>query len=275
MRIILILMLFTSLSCLSRAQEVATATGRAPNVSAYFNKDSLEALNQKTKSSKDKGFELWFRYAKKVNIIMGKDYAEWHIMQIIMNEDTDIINANKQVLIGLKIIPFNDTLHSYGGPDKNLHQPITPNWKQMSENIEHQYGEYYARRITLFVQTDYYSKRHEWNYFDKALAMYVNDYHDLLIPAQLNQDAWLIFQHSDNKKQLQSAIKWILQAINQNKKDPEMDRYMDTYANLLYKTGRNKEALEWEARALVMASEDMKETYKQNLEKMKNGLKTW
>lgn len=47
----------------------------------------------------------------------------------------------------------------------------------------------------------------------------------------------------------------------------------DTYANLLYKLGRNENALEWQEKVVTSSGGDLE--IKRNYEKMKNGLKTW
>ena len=53
--------------------------------------------------------------------------------------------------------------------------------------------------------------------------------------------------------------------------------FIDTYANLLYKTGKKKLAVQWEEKALKLVKEKNEDTvgYAETLEKMKKGEKTW
>jgi len=56
--------------------------------------------------------------------------------------------------------------------------------------------------------------------------------------------------------------------------------YLDTYANLFYKTGNTAEALKWQEMAVAKAKElDIskgdKKDLEENLEKMKKGEPTW
>jgi hypothetical protein len=49
--------------------------------------------------------------------------------------------------------------------------------------------------------------------------------------------------------------------------------HFDTYANLLYKTGQKKQAIQWETMALTLAPDDL--GIRETLEKMKNNIPTW
>lgn len=50
---------------------------------------------------------------------------------------------------------------------------------------------------------------------------------------------------------------------------------IDTYANLLHKLGRTKEAIEWQEKALAKVDADSKAEYQATLDKMKKGEPTW
>ena len=50
--------------------------------------------------------------------------------------------------------------------------------------------------------------------------------------------------------------------------------FVDAYANLFYKLGRNKEAIEWEQKALAASPEQLKSGYRATLEKMRKGEST-
>ena len=53
--------------------------------------------------------------------------------------------------------------------------------------------------------------------------------------------------------------------------------FIDTYANLLYKTGKKDLAVEWEQKALNILKQNNEDYagYQETLDKMKKGEKTW
>jgi hypothetical protein len=51
------------------------------------------------------------------------------------------------------------------------------------------------------------------------------------------------------------------------------DDYFDTYANLLYKLGHTKEAIEWEEKAVKLKPDE--KTFTKTLEQMKKGEPTY
>jgi hypothetical protein len=50
---------------------------------------------------------------------------------------------------------------------------------------------------------------------------------------------------------------------------------MDTYANLLYRLGRNDEAIEWEEKVVTLNPNPKDEEFVETLKKMKAGKPTW
>lgn len=53
----------------------------------------------------------------------------------------------------------------------------------------------------------------------------------------LNNDAWDVFLNSNDKEILKKALKWMESVIRRNPNDANS---IDTYANLLYKVGKNR-----------------------------------
>jgi hypothetical protein len=51
--------------------------------------------------------------------------------------------------------------------------------------------------------------------------------------------------------------------------------YLNTYANLLHKLGRTREAIPVQEKAWSMADGDEKENYGKTIERMRTGEKTW
>lgn len=89
----------------------------------------------------------------------------------------------------------------------------------------------------------------------------------------LNSVSWYFFQHVDDKSFLERATYWSQRSLE---KSPENYMYIDTYANLLYKTGRNKEAIRKMKEAISFINhKGEKERYTATMNKMKKGEPTW
>lgn len=103
---------------------------------------------------------------------------------------------------------------------------------------------------------------------------YVDQYPDLSQSLQCNEFAYNTFQHDTVKVDLETALRWSKNSIDSAKADdPWMPNYLDTYANLLYKLGNVRQAIEWEEKAAAANPKD--KAIIQVLAKMKGGQPTW
>jgi len=92
------------------------------------------------------------------------------------------------------------------------------------------------------------------------------------ISESLNNVAWKFFETTSDKKALNDALSWSKRSLEIY---PENPMWMDTYANLLYKLGKNEEAVALEEEALELVGKGSKEGFKNTLQKMREGQKTW
>jgi thioredoxin-related protein len=95
------------------------------------------------------------------------------------------------------------------------------------------------------------------------------------ISKSLNEIAWQIFEKVSDKKVLKDALTWSKRSLELI---PDNPAYLDTYANLLYKLGRKKEAIAKEKEALDYSKKgntDESKGYEETLRKMNAGEKTW
>ena len=89
---------------------------------------------------------------------------------------------------------------------------------------------------------------------------------------ELNNDASTVFEKSNDPKKLSKALAWADLALKYANADQEAG-VLDTKANLLYKLGKKKEALELEKIAVDKAPAD--EVNAANYKKMQAGQPTW
>lgn len=91
----------------------------------------------------------------------------------------------------------------------------------------------------------------------------------------LNSIAWEVFEKVSDKKVLQDALNW---SKRSRELSPDNSGFLDTYANLLYKLGRKKEAIISEKEALgydAKVNKAPNEIMVEALRKMIAGEKTW
>ena len=67
----------------------------------------------------------------------------------------------------------------------------------------------------------------------------------------LNSVAWHYYQHVADRDKLQMALTWSQSSLAL---DPENPYFLDTYAHLLYKTGKTKEAVKYQKKAVSQLS---------------------
>ncbi len=159
----------------------------------------------------------------------------------------------------------------------------TPNWDKISYNIKKDFNEEIAAKIVLNEKVNWYLSQKD---FKKATDCFVEKINKFGLDtvgiawAYTNNMIWqLIFEHSTDKKVLNQAIEWSELIMKQN---PTIASVIDTYANLLYKAGRTKEAIKWQTEA-IKADENMAKAYnykpspeyQATLNKMRAGTPTW
>ncbi|MES2329909.1 MAG: thioredoxin fold domain-containing protein [Bacteroidota bacterium] len=232
-----------------------------------YDKDNLACIAQLTRTSKDAGFAIWLYHKQEVDAAMGKDYAERKVMNIIMEESNYVKAANKKAVEGLEVKGTIGNQVIYGAPLKDIKEPISPDWKKMCLEIKKSYGNYYSDRITTWIKMSYYKQRQQWENYDKAVINYLGHYKETIRLSQLNSYAWDMFTHSTGRRELETALQWSRETLDD--KDKDMHAYYDTYANLLYKLKRKDEAVKAEEKAVELAPANYKKGYEETLKKIK------
>lgn len=148
-----------------------------------------------------------------------------------------------------------------------------PEWQEVVSKIKEQkegVGEEYLFGTTIIYYLYQLGKDKEFalDRLIKVCSYYENNFPEYLWPGGLNQQAWAVFENTDNKKYLLEAARWAKKAVELSP-EPEI---IDTYANLLYRVGKVEEAIKWEQKAFDI---DQGLEWEMNIKKMKAGEPTW
>jgi hypothetical protein len=205
-----------------------------------YSKPALDLILEYTKTSAEPGFAILLKNPEKTNRVLGAYRAESFIGGIIEKEEI--------------------TPHLKNG---------NPDWEKISIIIKAKYGNIGDEKLHG-AQMGYYLEKQDWKNFGKYYALYYksaydhSDYH-------INNVSWEVFMHITDSEVLAVAVnasKYNMEKFAENNADD-----IDTYANLLYKSGYKQEAIEYERRA-VEISNNSKE-FVETLNKMKRGEQTW
>ncbi|WP_436490529.1 sugar-binding domain-containing protein [Chitinophaga sp. ARDCPP14] len=208
-----------------------------------FSKDNLTFIRRITKTSKDRGFQLFIEQPRKVDSFL------W---------ETAAISKVKSIIDAEEIAPYK----------------TNPDWETIEQRVTSRYGKV-GEELVLGKRMLYYgveSSHKDWNIYAKYYTLYFK----LALERpeyDINNFSWLIFEHCNDPKTLDFAIDVMKYAIEKWDQSPEA---FDTYAHLLHKTNRSNEAIPWEEKALKLKKGTPDEkVYAETLQKMKAGLPTW
>lgn len=121
------------------------------------------------------------------------------------------------------------------------------------------------------AKAQYYQGQKNWPAFKDAVEEYIAASETEVFSGMLNSYAWSIFENCDDAACLQAALAWSKKSIAER----EEPVFVDTYANLLYKSGDKQNALIWQQKAVDNSTGRNQEAFRANLLKMQNGQPTW
>jgi thioredoxin-related protein len=149
-------------------------------------------------------------------------------------------------------------------------------WSELYKEIRKKFGKIYAERIVFTARINWYDMHNNMKlyikYYIKKIQKETKDSLKRETQGGINHFGWTCFLRVTDIDQLKKVIPWIEKVV---KKYPNVTM-LDTYANLLYKSGNKQEAISWEERAMLMEkNERNKEGYRSVIEKMKKGEPTY
>lgn len=215
-------------------------------------RNNVELARDFSTSSKDRAFSFFAKHAKQVDAVLGASMGEQFRYAVLANETTKELRKN-----GLA-----------GGADKIEKQLIA------------QHGETGKRAVYAALSGYSWEKKDVSGfvkYKDKTHTKWASD----ISFFYMNNDAWWVFERTNDKKLLESALRWQAKVIKAEAANPNPNA-IDTYANLLYKLGRKQEAIKWQQKATNIDSSNAAKNnwqpnavFRETVEKMKAGKPTW
>ena len=221
-----------------------------PNLSdaELFEKENLAMVVKFAGSPGQKGFEIMKNETAKVDAVMGEGYVSKQIASSVL--------ANQ-------IIPSIQP----DQPDK------IGDFTKLAEDKIKEFSQFNIEKDVQLFQVQVYSHFKKSEELTNVIQSLVTKHQDHLSPMETNQLAWMIFETSENPELVKSMLAPMKKAVEKTEsKEPAL---MDTYANLLHKSGQTEEAIKWQEKAINLVSGDEKVQYQEVLEKMKKGEKTW
>lgn len=221
----------------------------------------IKLLPFATSSSSDAGFNFFLNNSNAADSVLGKGASESIVKSIILNEKIyPKLRTSPQQKNGVIIV-------SSGAVKKDV------DWSTIEKDLVSTYPQYSAE-LMLTAKKMYYTWTEESAKYCEVFNEYLSKYPEKVSKYELNDVAWRIFQKSKDPKSLEYALAWSKKTLEGSSAKEVM--FMDTYANLLYKTGKKQEAITLEAEAVRLSGEKNENGgLHQVLNRMKKGEKTW
>lgn len=221
------------------------------NAREMYNKGNINFLRSFLQSTNEKGFFIFYKHSRKVNRIMGQEGFSEHVVDYLISK--------------FEISPLLNKA------DKN---DMAPDWDLIRKAIAGKYKKQYVERNIIEAQLRWYSYKSDWKMLAQLNIQKIEKYG--LDTANwgkysINNMIWdVFFKHCNNLQELSKAIGWMEVLL---KLEPYYVNFIDTYANLLYKVGRTREAIKYEQIAVKLDPNNV--GMKEALNKMNNDEPTY
>lgn len=208
-----------------------------------YSKDNLTFLGFSLRNENSKAFKLFMKEPEKINKVLGDGIAQGFLRTCINR--------------------------AYLPKDDDYKKMNVAKWDSLEKIVVSKFG--VLGKETVYGQKMmYYYVKEDW----KNYGVWYQKYFEMrlkYIPFHINNFSWALFEHVNDPKVLLFACDIMKHAIE----DPAYNDHqaLDTYANLLYKTGQKEKAIEWEEKAVKLSNND--KVIVETLEKMKNNVATW
>lgn len=217
------------------------------SVNDWLNKDAISIVVATTRKTTDTGFQFMLSHSAAVDSVIGAGQTISYLRYLVMKQD---------------IFPVFD---SAAQTKKEI------DWTSLEQSLEGRYPSL-GKRSVLMARIMYERQRKNWPAFRQSVNDYVSADSSNVDPGELNDYAWAVFQNCSDRQCLEDALRWSQQTLSgANAHD---SRFLDTYANLLYRLGNQENAIKVETEAAAIRNQPGGALEK-TLEKMRNNQPTW
>lgn len=220
--------------------------------------DNLRLLVYTTRQTSDPGFDIFLNKAVLADSVVGQGRSRDIVKNILINQ-----LALPYIQEGAKPAPASPVI-ILGKLRENV------DWEKLKAELDNKYPQL-ADEVVFETKIRYFGRSRNLPALAETVDAYLKKQPQDLNKGMLNNFAWEVFQKSDDPKLLNMALSWSKASL-EGTTEP---MFMDTYANLLYKTGKKEEAIKLEDEAVRLSGEKEGGTFHKVLEKMKSGEKTW
>jgi thioredoxin-related protein len=245
--------------------------------------DSVSLLPPEKRYSKEI-IQLWSQYTLKTDKpVFGFFYKDGNLIDKVMDQkgySAIVVDRSIQAEI---VTPYFLELTKetgivmtgmYLSGSKLKLDSTEADWKKLEKMISAKFSADVTNRNLLTARVEWY-KRHQnypasLKYALDLLNQYPPNLKSFIQITTINNDAMNVILFSTDQKIILGYITWMQKVVEAY---PNIYSRIDTYANLLYKAGRKKEAIQWEEKAVKMAPADQQ--IKKVLADMKAGKPTY
>ena len=271
-----------------------------------YTPENIKIIRRAIKSSRDQGFILFLKnFDRVIRVPEQGSEVKYTVGNIISEEEVDSLFVDPKFPIEWDKI-LNTIKIKYPVLPKDVEKVIYQNfeqgilvseirkplylenvpmadWNKVSEKIKIRYIGYDPAKMIAKEKPRYYDYKKMRSEQVKSSVEYGSKYGTEIDDFGLNSLSWNIFLYTSDRETLLKALTWSKSTIpdSTSKEYKEFSStyvFMDTYANLLYKLGEKKKAIEIEKKVIAMVFNwDTKtlNTDLATLNRMEHGENTW
>ena len=205
-----------------------------------FSRGTLEIIMRYNQGSGTNAFTMFTDNTAKIDSVLGFGTAETYVDNVLAAE--------------------------FVSPQIRAAQNLSPDWERIRQSIAVVYPKL-ADEVAQRSQVQYYQQHNDWHRFQNAVVLYMQTYGAHASANELNQYARAVFDNCKDMTCVSEALEWSKRSFQ----DQPNARFMDTYANILYKLGKTQDAIAWEEKAADLARGHARADFEAVLDKMKKG----
>jgi thioredoxin-related protein len=245
-----------------------------------YTKENIELWYSFVLKLDSKALQFFLKDYKKIDQVMGKNgfskEAVNNTIQVRIVDSFFRMQKGETTTITGKKVPNSEVMFmSLPGRRDHKIEPdlVEADWKKLKKMICEHFSEEYAIKNVYLARRRWYQQHQNMTSYTKTYFDELDEYPPTNLANEyvpINEFAWDTFLYVNDKKLLKKALEWMGKIIQHGDNE---DGHLDTYANLLYKLGRIKQAIEWEEKAVKLSPKD--KSFPKTLEQIKRGEPTY